>query len=104
MVHTHSGVLYWKVYLNWYTVISRIYCQGEKTNTKEYVPHAPFCALGRENRNIDMYTGISLFLEKEKEKSKAETTEIWLPAGDKKVMDELEKWKVSKIYLSMPFV
>lgn len=49
---------------------------GEKTNTKQYVPHAPFCALGRENRNIDMYTGISLFLEKEKEKSKAETTEI----------------------------
>lgn len=103
MVHTHSGVFYWKVYLNWYSDFQDT-LSGEKTNTKQYVPHAPFCALGRENRNIDMYTGISLFLEKEKEKSKAETTEIWLPAGDEKVMEELEKWKVSKIYLSMPFV
>ena len=43
-----------------------------------------------------------MFLEKGKKK--AETAQIWLPTGDEKVMKQLEKWKMSKTYLSMPLV
>lgn len=99
MVYTHSGVLHWKVYLNWHRLLYRIHSQGEKNKHKRIcIAHSLLCIKTRKY----IYSSISMFLEKGEKK--AETTEIWLPTGDEKVMKQLDNWKMSKTYLSIPLV